>query len=80
VSAGHRHPAPDRRLSAAEARAYLDAPITQVERDAVQDLVRWFRRRYPTPVERLAYARRAYARWQRTRGLATAERSPRSVR
>ena len=30
-------------------------------RDA--SLVRWFMRRYPTPGERLAYARRAYRRW-----------------
>lgn len=66
---GDRHSAPDRRLSPAEARAYLDAPITDAERDAVRDLVRWFRRRYPTPVERLAYVRRAYARWRRTQGL-----------
>jgi formylglycine-generating enzyme required for sulfatase activity len=60
----------DRTLGPAEARAYLDAPITQAERDDVLALVRWFRRRYPTPAERLAYVRRAYARWQRTRGLA----------
>jgi hypothetical protein len=71
---GDRRPAPDRRLSPDEARAYLDAPITDAERDAVRDLVRWFRRRYPTPVERLTYVRRAYARWRRTQGLAA--RSP----
>lgn len=60
----------NRTLGPAEARAYLDAPITQTERDEVLALVRWFRRRYPTPAERLAYVRRAYARWQRTRGIA----------
>lgn len=65
-----RHLTRGRRLSPAEARSYLDAPITQIEREAVRDLARWFLRRYPTPVERLAYVRRAYARWQRTRGLA----------
>jgi hypothetical protein len=65
-----RRPAPDRRLTPAEARAYLDAPMTDAERDAARDLVRWFRRRYSTPVERLAYVRRAYARWRRTQGLA----------
>jgi hypothetical protein len=26
---------------------------------------KWFCKRYPTPGERLAYARRAYARWRR---------------
>ena len=59
----------DRALSPAETRAYLDAPITQAERDEVLALVRWFRRRYPTPAERLAYVRRAYARWRRTLGI-----------
>jgi len=59
----------DRALSPAEARAYLDAPITKAERDEVLALVRWFRRRYPTPADRLAYVRRAYARWQRTLGI-----------
>jgi len=46
-----------------------EAPITQAERDEVEALVRWFRRRYPTPAERLAYVRRAYARWRRTLGI-----------
>lgn len=59
----------DRALGPAEAREYLEAPVTAAERDEVIALVRWFRRRYPTPVERLAYVRRAYARWQRTLGL-----------
>ena len=60
----------DRALEPAEARAYLEAPITQTERDGVLALVRWFRHRYPTPAERLAYVRRAYARWRRTLGIA----------
>jgi hypothetical protein len=55
----------NRELTADQARAYLDQPITQEERDGVLGLVRWFRRRYPTPAERLAYARRAHARWSR---------------
>jgi hypothetical protein len=59
----------NRTLDPAEARAYLDAPITPAERDDVLALVHWFRRRYPTPAERLAYARRAHARWRRTRGM-----------
>jgi hypothetical protein len=59
----------DRRLDPAEARAYLDAPVTDAERDEVLALVRWFQRRYPTPLDRLAYVRRAYARWQQTLGI-----------
>lgn len=59
----------NRRLSPAEAQAYLDAPVSDSEREQLQELVAWFQRRYPPPLERLAYVRRAYARWQRTRGL-----------
>ena len=55
----------DRALEPAEAREYLEAPVTDAERDGVLALVHWFQRRYSTPVERLAYVRRAYARWQR---------------
>jgi hypothetical protein len=63
----------DRRLSPAEAQAYLDAPITDAEREGVRELVRWFCRRYPTPIDRLAYVRRAYARWRRTQGMAVGQ-------
>jgi hypothetical protein len=59
----------DRALGPAEAREYLEAPISEAERDEVLALVRWFQRRYPTPAERLAYVRRAYARWRRTLGI-----------
>lgn len=58
----------DRQLSDTEARAYLEAPLTDTEREGVLELARWFRTRYPTPIERLAYVRRAYARWRRTQG------------
>lgn len=60
----------DRELTAAEARAYLEAPTTASEREEVLALAHWFRRRYPTPIERLAYVRHAYARWRRTLGAA----------
>ncbi len=56
----------ERRVTADEARAYLDAPVTDSERAEILSLVRWFRERYPHPVERLAYVRRAYARWRRS--------------
>ena len=59
----------DRVVDADTARAYLEQPLSDREREDILALVRWFRRRYPTPAERLAYVRRAYARWQRTAGL-----------
>jgi len=59
----------NRELDPDEVRAYLEAPISDAERNEVLALVAWFRRRYPTPAERLAYVRRAYARWQRTLGI-----------
>jgi hypothetical protein len=55
----------DRRVSRAELREALDAPLSDAEREEILTLKRWFTRRYPTGAERLAYVRRAYARWQR---------------
>jgi hypothetical protein len=40
-------------------------PIGPDELRQSRELIRWFRRRYPTVGERLAYARRAYARWSK---------------
>lgn len=54
----------ERRLTRAEFDAYVNAPMTPAEAEGIRELVDWFTRRYPTPGERLAYARRAYARWQ----------------
>jgi hypothetical protein len=51
-----------RRLSAHELAAYVDAPMSEEERDEILALIDWFTRRYPTPSERLAYGRRAYRR------------------
>ncbi len=53
----------DRQLSPADVDAYLDTPVSEAEREQVLGLVRWFRRRYATGAERLAYVRRAYRRW-----------------
>jgi hypothetical protein len=53
----------ERELSADERRAYESTPMTDGEREGILALIRWFRRRYPTAAERLAYARRAYKRW-----------------
>jgi hypothetical protein len=53
----------ERRLSADEVRDATLIPISDREREEVLSLVRWFCRRYPTPLDRLAYVRRAYLRW-----------------
>ena len=60
----------ERDLPIDEARAYLNAPITDFDRENFSELVTWFCRRYPTPAERLAYVRRAYKRWNALRGIA----------
>jgi hypothetical protein len=53
----------ERRLSPEEFEEYVQAPISDFEREQIDEMVTWFMRRYPTPADRLAYARRAYARW-----------------
>jgi hypothetical protein len=61
--------ATERPLSAEEAARWLE-PMSETEREEALSLRTWFCRRYPTPLERLAYVRRAYARWRRTLGVA----------
>jgi hypothetical protein len=56
----------NRQLPLDEWRAQAAVPITPEEIEHTLALVRWFRRRYPTAADRLAYVRRAYARWQST--------------
>jgi len=53
----------ERRMSPEEFRAALAVPLGEDEEEESRSLIRWFRRRYPTPAERLAYASRAYRRW-----------------
>jgi hypothetical protein len=60
----------DRAVSAAELRQAIDTPLTSEERDEILALSRWFCRRYATPLQRLAYVRQAYRRWQHTAGRA----------
>jgi hypothetical protein len=56
----------ERQLSPEEFHTLADSPLSNDEREHTQALVRWFRRRYPTPSDRLAYVRRAHARWVRS--------------
>ncbi len=51
-----------RRLSPDEFQAYVDAPVSDWERENAAALIAWFTARSKTPLERLAYARRAQAR------------------
>lgn len=48
--------------------AWVDAPMTDEEREGIRELVRWFVRRYPTAVDRFRYIDRAYAGWTRRAG------------
>ena len=41
----------------------LAIPLSPEEIEHTRELVRWFRRRYPTVAERLTYVRRAHQRW-----------------
>ncbi len=52
----------ERSLSREEFDAYVNAPMGDYEREEIDSLIRWFRRRYPSAAERLAYSRRAYQR------------------
>ena len=59
--------AAERRLPSEEFEAYVRAPISDAERENALALIDWFTSRYPTPAERLAYARRAADRWRAAR-------------
>jgi hypothetical protein len=59
----------NRNLTPDEFNAYVAAPISPDERAAHDDLISWFTRRYPTPAARLAWARRAWQRWNRAATL-----------
>jgi len=69
----------ERQLTADEMREALATPLSASERDESLSLIRWFRRRYPTPGERLAYARRAYQRWSAAQGQSIPPDARRSV-
>jgi hypothetical protein len=61
----------ERQLGPEEVRAALAVPLGEAEEEESRSLIRWFRRRYPTPADRLAYARRAYRRWMGAQTRAT---------
>ncbi len=52
----------ERRLTAEEFDAYVNAPMSDDERTEIHELIAWFRRRYPRPLDRLISSRCAYAR------------------
>lgn len=54
----------ERRLTPQEWAAYLAQPVSAEEREETETLLAWFERRYPTPADRLRYARQAYGRWR----------------
>jgi DNA-binding GntR family transcriptional regulator len=55
----------ERRLSPEEFAARLAAPLGDDERAAMRQLIEWFRRRYPTPHQRLRSGRRLWSEWAR---------------
>jgi hypothetical protein len=61
-------------LSPEEFDRRVSTPMTEEEAADLADLIRWFTRRYPTPKDRLAYARRKFAEW--TRPVSIVRRSP----
>ena len=49
----------ERCLTAEEFDAYVNAEMTADERIEILSLIAWFTRRYPTPILRMTYVRRA---------------------
>jgi len=69
MAASSREPAIDaltsRTLTPEEFDAWVNAPMSAEEADEIRALVTWFTRRYPTPSQRLAAARRSMANAER---------------
>ena len=55
--------------------ARTSAPLTTEELETTRELMRWFTTRYPTVRARLAYVRRAMARWRRSLPVAVSSGS-----
>ncbi len=63
----------ERRLPVDEFDRRLEAALASArgpEGDEMRELIDWFLRKYPTPLARLAYARRKYREAIRLRGVA----------
>jgi hypothetical protein len=56
----------NRQLTPEEFRAWADGPIPEAELTEKRELIRWFRKRYPTPAARLRWARRHQEQLART--------------
>jgi hypothetical protein len=56
----------NRKLSPDEFEAYVRAPMSDEEREEMDAFIDWFMRRYPTPADRLRYARHAAANMAKT--------------
>jgi hypothetical protein len=63
------------RLPREEFERRLHEPLGDAEPDEIAALVRWFSHRYPTPKERLAYARRKLRQLQLASGVRPSERA-----
>jgi hypothetical protein len=46
------------------------ADLDGSEGEEMRAHMRWFLRRYPTPLDRLRYSTRKYKEWSKTRGIA----------
>jgi hypothetical protein len=57
--------AAERPLPLEEFLAWINTPMSEEEEAEALSLINWFMRRYPTPAERLAYARRMTRHWPR---------------
>jgi len=55
----------ERRMTADEFNAYVNAPMSVDELEEIHGLIDWFTRRYPTVAERLAWGERAFAQAKR---------------
>jgi hypothetical protein len=62
----------DRTLTREELDAYVNAPWHPDDRARAEELLAWFRKRYPRPIDRLQYATRVARS-----ALRTAKKDPR---
>ncbi len=60
----------ERSLTREELAAWENAPVSDDERRQTLELVDWFLRRYPHPLDRLRASRRAFEAAARRRGAA----------